>query len=253
METEIEPQKLEAEVDKAIILREESPDYSQKALVPREETPKNSQKDGEPHQSEGESALKDISTDTLVALPAEKTVSCQWNQCAKKFSTPMTLFFHVSDDHIGRKKDKLTLKCGWNCCKANTTEFNTRASILSHLKDAHIPIKEQNCCDFCPWTCNETSALKKHMKKSHPDQLTSIPEDPVKSAGVQKRKCSQDDGSGEEDIQKKPPKKLKLGTDAQTSLGESINLKQKKRKHEEETLAGSEAGLDQRPMKKMKS
>jgi uncharacterized Zn-finger protein len=70
---------------------------------------------------------------------------CKWRGCTERFMDDQTLFEHVNEQHIGRKKnDNLCLSCHWENCRVICSK---RDHITSHLK-VHIPIKPYKCSVF---------------------------------------------------------------------------------------------------------
>lgn len=87
---------------------------------------------------------------------------CRWSNpaCTMAFDSIESLFCHISDFHIGRKRtSNLTLTCRWDNCE---TEFGKRDHIISHVK-THVPIRPYPC-QHCGRRFKRKTDLSKHFK-----------------------------------------------------------------------------------------
>lgn len=85
---------------------------------------------------------------------------CRWEGCQKIFASYETLFSHVGDFHVGRKRQgTLCLDCKWNGCAVKCTK---RDHIMSHMK-VHVPLKPFKCTS-CPKAFKRGQDLTKHQR-----------------------------------------------------------------------------------------
>jgi hypothetical protein len=67
---------------------------------------------------------------------------CRWGTtCQKTFNDVEDLYFHLTNEHIGRKStNNLCLTCQWNNCGTGAAK---RDHLASHLR-VHLPLKRKN-------------------------------------------------------------------------------------------------------------
>ncbi|KAF2857056.1 hypothetical protein K470DRAFT_239030 [Piedraia hortae CBS 480.64] len=83
---------------------------------------------------------------------------CLWNACGKRCDTADALFHHVSEDHIGRKKNNnLCLNCYWGNCDVSATK---RDHLTSHVR-VHLPLRPHRC-EECGKTFKRRNDLHIH-------------------------------------------------------------------------------------------
>ncbi|KAG1444860.1 hypothetical protein G6F56_010128 [Rhizopus delemar] len=97
-----------------------------------------------------------------------ETYVCKWGHCCSVFNDPELLYFHLTNDHVGRKSTgNLCLTCHWERCDVTVVK---RDHITSHLR-VHVPLKPHKC-QYCCKLFKRPQDLKKH-EKIHNEQNTS--------------------------------------------------------------------------------
>ena len=85
---------------------------------------------------------------------------CRWKGCKDIFDSYESLFAHVSESHIGRKRQgNLCLDCKWDGCDFDCSK---RDHIISHMK-VHVPLKAFKCTK-CPKAFKRAQDLSKHQR-----------------------------------------------------------------------------------------
>lgn len=228
MELQMDEQELEANSNNAIVLRSETPE-----ILPTSPRP---------------SIQERKSLDDQAVVASDGTVCCRWEQCAETFNSLEDLFFHVYEGHITSTPDEDLQKCCWNHCDVTTTTFTQRGHLINHMHS-----------DYCSWLSRRHGPLREHVKKVHPELITSVPAPipfkQMKANHSNKRKRANSDYTTNEVVPNKPSKKRKLAIGVALTLEEFANPNQQKKKHQQKEPAAKpeEDAADSRPKKRMKS
>ncbi|KAG0348919.1 hypothetical protein BG005_011262 [Podila minutissima] len=92
---------------------------------------------------------------------------CRWKDCGKILSSVEELVLHVSDEHIGWKKDSYT--CEWQGCTRKANAQTTRFALISHMR-SHTKHKPYDCpVPECDKSFSRSDAMAKHLKCQHSD------------------------------------------------------------------------------------
>lgn len=92
---------------------------------------------------------------------------CGWEGCSKKFVVLKQLVEHLSEDHVGFKKEAYC--CRWvDCPRANNAQAS-RFALISHIR-SHTGEKPYTCpAPGCPREFTRSDSLNKHVKTHHPN------------------------------------------------------------------------------------
>ncbi|EPZ32562.1 Zinc finger, C2H2 domain-containing protein [Rozella allomycis CSF55] len=85
--------------------------------------------------------------------------SCKWEGCSSSFLYLSELVSHVSNSHVGLKKDVYT--CEWADCPRKGAPQNTRSTLIAHIREKPYVCKYQGCRR----TFSRADALSKHQKQ----------------------------------------------------------------------------------------
>ncbi|ORY04606.1 hypothetical protein K493DRAFT_205550 [Basidiobolus meristosporus CBS 931.73] len=99
----------------------------------------------------------------------EPSFSCRWEGCSLSFPQLQDLVYHLSEDHIGRKKG--VYSCDWTDCPRKGLPQTTRFALISHLR-SHTGEKPYDCpAPECDKSFTRSDALAKHFKQQHGDTV----------------------------------------------------------------------------------
>ncbi|KAK9767927.1 hypothetical protein K7432_001847 [Basidiobolus ranarum] len=99
----------------------------------------------------------------------EPSFSCRWEGCSLSFNILPDLVYHLSEDHIGRKKG--VYSCDWTDCPRKGLPQTTRFALISHLR-SHTGEKPYDCpAPECDKSFTRSDALAKHFKQQHGDAI----------------------------------------------------------------------------------
>ncbi|KAF9427674.1 hypothetical protein BGZ94_004417 [Podila epigama] len=117
--------------------RDEEEEYSQDE---RDDTGRNRVSRGHEESNDEDEADEDDEDETLSTRQDSRdhTEVCRWKGCDKVLSTVEDLVIHLSDEHVGWKKDSYT--CEWQECDKS---FSRSDAMAKHLKCQHGDVPER--------------------------------------------------------------------------------------------------------------
>ncbi|CAG8581334.1 15885_t:CDS:2 [Acaulospora morrowiae] len=109
-------------------------------------------------------------TSTTPSVKGCEDFVCLWKNCFRTFNDAELLYFHLSNDHVGRKSTgNLCLVCHWDGCGNSSKK---RDHITSHLR-VHVSSKP-HVCEICTKAFKRPQDLKKHEKIHYTQQQRKI-------------------------------------------------------------------------------
>ncbi|KAG0035337.1 hypothetical protein BGZ81_009833 [Podila clonocystis] len=128
------------------------------------------EEEGEDEEDEEEEDEEDGDEDDALSIQREGgdySEICRWKDCGKILSSVEELVLHVSDEHIGWKKDSYS--CEWQGCTRKANAQTTRFALISHMR-SHTKHKPYDCpVPECDKSFSRSDAMAKHLKCQHSD------------------------------------------------------------------------------------
>ena len=109
-----------------------------------------------------------INSDSELPATEQSIAECRWNACGARFNDLILLVNHLTDDHVGKKKNQYV--CRWDGCPRKGVVQTSRFALISHLR-GHTGERPFDCpVPECDKSFSRSDALAKHYKCQHVDQ-----------------------------------------------------------------------------------
>ncbi|KAF9212364.1 hypothetical protein BGZ59_006839 [Podila verticillata] len=133
---------------------------------------------------------------------------CRWKDCGKILSSVEELVLHVSDEHIGWKKDSYT--CEWQECDKS---FSRSDAMAKHLKCQHSDVPERftGRKSRGRYTMKDPAASSTLLRRNGHGAGSEVEERSSAAGGGKKRRHGSPSSSTSLLLQQKPAKIRKIG------------------------------------------